>query len=769
MRILSRTRRPSRDALVRSGALSGALALALLAPEVASAAPGLRQGPEQRREPGTVIAAAESAILAGRPWLATELLDSLLRDPGTRTPRTVLATARAAAGWRGWSRVERLLQGATWLDSLDGEGHALLARAALESGRTNAALDHARRSVVGTVGSSSGSRFVTLGRAWDRLDQRDSAAVAYRRAADLIPELRDWLTLRAAGVTDSARDRATLLGTVSLPAARLRIRWTEALGRDRAGHPLEAARLYDSLGDRLTAFRLRLDGTPPDARAGLRAELIQALASLDASQARDAISLVDRELAPLTPTEQLIVARRAVVVGPPERTVIGFRAADRQGLLHEEDRFRYAIALVSAGQYQEAIRQFARVTGKEWGGRAAYQSARTRMVMGRTDLAIPALRAVAETHQGDPEAAGTALFLLGDLLTDRGKDSAARATFLELGGRHPTNRFAATARLRAALTAFRAGVPRQAAAELDLLRVGGPEAAAASYWAGRAWLAAGDTTTAKARWHSALSSGDEYYTLLAAQSLGLPGWTAPTGQRSTSALPGLAAALSRVDLLIDLGMPVEAGQEYDWINTEARRSTRLLVGAARTLDSAGRPHRAVRFAIRAQGQGAGADNLLARLLYPLPHAETVVAEAGRNAIDPLLVASIIRQESAFDPDATSRAGARGLMQVMPAVGVAEARTIPIEDFDPVLLYQPEVNLLLGTRQLAETLRKYRTMEQALAAYNAGGSRVTRWLQTPGVADDGTLFVERIPLTETRDYVRRIVVALARYRVLYPSP
>jgi len=762
MRIPRVVRRPRRDALLRSGALCVALTLAPQAPD-ASAAPVPRQPPD------TVLAAAESAIRGGRPWQATELLDSLLRHSRTRPPNVVLVAARAAAGWGGWSRVERLLQGAGWLDSFNGEGHALLARAALESGRTNAALDHARRSVVGAVGISSGPRFVTLGRAWDRLDQRDSAAAAYRRAADLIPELRDWLTLRATGVTDNARDRATLLSTISLPAARLRIRWTEALGRDRAGHPLEAARLYDSLGDRLAAFRLRLEGTPPEARTGLRAELIQALASFDANQARDAIILIDRHLAPLTPKEQLAVARRAALASSPERTVTGFRAADRQGLLNEEDRFRFGTALVSTGEHQEAIRQFARVTGQEWGGRAAYQSARTRMVMGRTDLAIPALREVAETFQADPEAAGTARFLLGDLLTDRGEDSAARAAFLELGDRHPSNRFAATARLRAALTAFRTGAPRQAAAELDLLRQGGSEAAAASYWAGRAWLAAGDTTTATARWNSALSSGNEYYALRAAQALGRPGWTAPTGQQSTSALPGLAAALSRVDRLADLGMRVEAGQEYDWINTEAGRSTPLLVGAARTLDSAGRPHRAVRFAIRAQGQGTATDSLLIRLLYPLPHAETVVSEARRNAIDPLLVASIIRQESAFDPEANSRAGARGLMQVMPAVGVAEAGTIPIEDFDPVLLYQPEVNLLLGTRHLAGTLRKYRTVEQALAAYNAGGSRVTRWLQTPGLAEDPALFVERIPVTETRDYVRRIVVDLARYRVLYPSP
>lgn len=761
MRILT-TPNPLRILWRWPGSLGLVIAVALSGPAPAGATQQLGDATD------ALITVAEAAIRNGRPWQASEMLDSLFLTPGGRTPRGLLVAGYAAAAWGGWKRVEALLSGAPWLDSLSGEGHALLARSALERGRTNAALDHARRAVADTAGRKDGARFVTLGRAWDRLDQRDSAATAYLRAAELIPLLRDWLHLRAAGVTDDPVVRAARLMTITLPSARARLPWTEAIARDRAGKLLEAAQLYDSLGDRISGFRLRLEGTPPGARAGLRQQLIAELPGLATSDVRQAIELLDRYIAPLTPAEQLAIARRAASAGTAARAVTGFRAADQRGLLTEEDRFSYGLALVSHGQHQEGIRQFTRVTGPEWAGRAAYQAARTRMLMGRTDLAIPALRAVVAGHPADSEAAGTALYLLGDLLTDRGQDSAARAAFLELGARYPANRFSATGRLRAALTALRNGSARDAATELDMLRQGGAESGAAGYWAGRAWLALGDTVAAEARWSSTLGLGEEYYAMLSARALNRPSWTVPSARREHSPVPGLGEALARIDLLVLLGMRVEAGQEYDWINREARSGTQMMVGAARALDSAGRSHRAVRFAIRAQGQGAGTDSVLARLLYPLPHPETIQSEATRNLLDPLLVASIIRQESAFDPDATSRAGARGLMQVMPTVGVAEARTIPIEDFDPVLLYQPEVNLQLGTRHLAATMRRYSALEHALAAYNAGASRVSRWLETPGLTEDSALFVERIPIRETRDYVRRVMVNLSRYHSLYPT-
>src|SRR5690606_40140437 len=89
----------------------------------------------------------------------------------------------------------------------------------------------------------------------------------------------------------------------------------------------------------------------------------------------------------------------------------------------------------------------------------------------------------------------------------------------------------------------------------------------------------------------------------------------------------------------------------------------------------------------------------------------------------------------------------GLMQMMPANGPSLARTIGLADYDHAMLWQPNVNLAMGTRHFAEALRRYPDLERALAAYNAGGSRVARWTETRldnSATLDPELFVERIP-------------------------
>ena len=135
----------------------------------------------------------------------------------------------------------------------------------------------------------------------------------------------------------------------------------------------------------------------------------------------------------------------------------------------------------------------------------------------------------------------------------------------------------------------------------------------------------------------------------------------------------------------------------------------------------------------------------------------------------MLAAAVIRQESAFDPEARSTADARGLMQVMPAVGTQLARRAGLPEWDPVLLYQPDVNLDFGIDHLAQDLAKLEWPERALAAYNAGTERVARWRAIRGVDDDPEVFVERIPFAETRDYVRRVTRNAAVYRSLYARP
>jgi len=105
------------------------------------------------------------------------------------------------------------------------------------------------------------------------------------------------------------------------------------------------------------------------------------------------------------------------------------------------------------------------------------------------------------------------------------------------------------------------------------------------------------------------------------------------------------------------------------------------------------------------------------------------------------------------------------MQVMPSVGRSIATSLRYPFWDDVLLYQPDVNLQIGCIHLAEMLRQYGGIARALAAYNAGGSRVDRWSTKRGVQDPD-VFIERIPFTETRDYVRIIERNRAMYRGVY---
>jgi soluble lytic murein transglycosylase len=102
---------------------------------------------------------------------------------------------------------------------------------------------------------------------------------------------------------------------------------------------------------------------------------------------------------------------------------------------------------------------------------------------------------------------------------------------------------------------------------------------------------------------------------------------------------------------------------------------------------------------------------------------------------------------------------------MPAVGRQSAIARTSEVWSDALLYQPDVSLRLGTAHLAALLARHRDPARALAAYNAGESRVDRWARKPG-ASDAEVFVERIPYVETRDYVRIVLRNVTWYQRLY---
>jgi soluble lytic murein transglycosylase len=155
-------------------------------------------------------------------------------------------------------------------------------------------------------------------------------------------------------------------------------------------------------------------------------------------------------------------------------------------------------------------------------------------------------------------------------------------------------------------------------------------------------------------------------------------------------------------------------------------------------------------------------------LFPKPYWSDLKRSSAANGLDPYLVASLIRQESEFNPYAVSRANAVGLMQLLPKTGKAVAKEEKLKRYNASQLYTPAVNMQLGTRYFKGMVDKFGSFEYALAAYNAGSDRVEDWLGQ-GKYRDPQEFVESIPFTETREYVQAIMRNASVYRQLYGTP
>jgi soluble lytic murein transglycosylase len=155
-------------------------------------------------------------------------------------------------------------------------------------------------------------------------------------------------------------------------------------------------------------------------------------------------------------------------------------------------------------------------------------------------------------------------------------------------------------------------------------------------------------------------------------------------------------------------------------------------------------------------------------LFPKPYWSDLKRSSEANGLDPYLVASLIRQESEFNPNAVSRANAVGLMQLLPKTGKLVAKQVKLKRFNASQLYTPAVNMQLGTRYFRGMVDKFGSFEYALAAYNAGSDRVEEWLGQ-GKYRDPQEFVESIPFTETREYVQAILRNASVYKQLYGTP
>ncbi len=283
----------------------------------------------------------------------------------------------------------------------------------------------------------------------------------------------------------------------------------------------------------------------------------------------------------------------------------------------------------------------------------------------------------------------------------------------------------------------------------------------AGYWLGLAHAAAGDSEAAEAAWAEGAKHQTSFYGQLAAARAGLPADPTLAGGAT---LPDWRAAPFGDSEPVRAALLLHAAGEEGLVRSFLRHAAEdqpaeIRSGIAQMAIDIGLPHVGIRIA-----KDAAADGLiLTEQYYPL-HA---IGEASWPVPTEFALA-IARQESELNPEAVSPAGARGLMQLMPATAAQVAGQNGLSYDSEKLTGDPLYNATLGTDYLARLLRQFNgSYVLAAAAYNAGPGRVREWLATygdPRTAEvDAVEWIETIPFSETRNYVMRVLESLHVYR------
>ena len=163
----------------------------------------------------------------------------------------------------------------------------------------------------------------------------------------------------------------------------------------------------------------------------------------------------------------------------------------------------------------------------------------------------------------------------------------------------------------------------------------------------------------------------------------------------------------------------------------------------------------------------GIINIALRAYYPLKYEEQILAYAAEHELDPSLVAAVIHTERRFRPDSASSMGAYGLMQITPDTlyWIAEKNGETVTGTAEDVLLDPAQNIRYGCMILSQHLQEFGSTETALAAYNAGRSRIISWLQNSDISSDG-VDLHNIPYPETEQYVKKVTYAQKIYQILY---
>jgi soluble lytic murein transglycosylase len=230
--------------------------------------------------------------------------------------------------------------------------------------------------------------------------------------------------------------------------------------------------------------------------------------------------------------------------------------------------------------------------------------------------------------------------------------------------------------------------------------------------------------------------------------------------------------LRKILELMLLDMKKEAASEMWALKAEMPRRRSALIELSKVLFELGDYYHSLVIVLRTyehdlEGPARGVSDDLWYLAYPQGYWESIVTYAGKYKQDPYFIAAIIKEESQFRPEAISPAGARGLMQVMPATGGWIARINGISGYDQEKLFDADMAINIGTWYVSQLMKRFRNDPLLVAAaYNAGPDAVQGWVAKSGYQGERDLFVEVIPYSETRGYVKKVMRNYAEYKRIY---
>ena len=740
-----------------------------------------------------LLSPADSALAefeAGRFWHAARML----REEGAAagTPEDVLLLARAEAGWKNWSAVAELLDGAEWLsEESDAIGLYILGRAWEAQGQwAEAAESYGRYVDLGSLGTTRHhASIVRRTRSLWKSGEREASFISLRQ---LEPHLgaQSWTALEIAlgeardGNASSVED---LLGMIEQPLAQLSswrllpdalfeagdlIGATEAFrqayqqlnGDRRATAAIELAELLLAGGDTATARGLLLEGleeAPGTFRDRAAAELFD-LGDTDRELTLELARILDR-----AGDGRRALAGYDRVVALSANTIEGVSVP----LPMRVERARL-MGTVQTRQ-EEAIQEFRAIrdvtTDDRIGGRNLELWAQLRRRQGLDEHVRTLRRWLLEEHPNSSEAAEVA-WSRASQADSRGELDSALRQYAVLSSNARTHARAGQARMRSGQIYLGRSDRVQAAGVFEGYLEDFPEGRRwqeASYWAGRMRMELGDTSAAEKHIRQIKTRDPvSYYAVIGAELLGEL-YTMNVSDADDPAIPPwLNRGLSDIDLFTEAGLEQAAVAEIDRLREVARTSKNDMLGLAEGLIARGRTIDGINLGWALRDEGYEWDSRLIRVAFPLPYLDLIRREAMEWGVDPIILAAIIRQESAFKADIVSRAGAIGLMQVMPPTGAQLARVHGPSDFQEAHLASPEVSLHLGAAYFVEMSARYDgVLPLILSAYNAGPTRATRWKQYPEISDL-LRFTERIPFVETRGYVKNVRRNLGIYGVLY---